>query len=117
VGRTEINAQGQNDLCYVSESLLGKLTGGTENPPIYRGSVNNLPMIQLSGALAPIETMPKLFQYLSLINPLRHYVTIIRGVLLKGVGLESLWIHVLALGFFAVLLLGISARRFRTQLS
>jgi ABC-2 type transport system permease protein len=77
----------------------------------------NLPMIQLSGALAPIETMPKLFQYLSLINPLRHYVTIIRGVLLKGVGLESLWIHVLALGFFAVLLLGISARRFRTQLS
>jgi ABC-2 type transport system permease protein len=77
----------------------------------------NLPMIQLSGALAPIETMPKLFQYLSLINPLRHYVTIIRGVLLKGVGLESLWIHVLALVFFAVLLLGISARRFRTQLS
>jgi len=40
VGRTEINAQGQNDLCYVSESLLGKLTGGTENLPIYRGSVN-----------------------------------------------------------------------------
>ena len=39
MGRTEINAQGQNDLCYVSESLLGKLTGGTENPPIYRGSV------------------------------------------------------------------------------
>jgi len=39
VGRTEINAQGQNDLCYVSESLLGKLTGGTENLPIYRGSV------------------------------------------------------------------------------
>jgi len=41
VGRTEINAQGQNDLCYVSESLLGKLTGGTENLPIYRGSVND----------------------------------------------------------------------------
>jgi hypothetical protein len=40
VGRTEINAQGQNDRCYVSESLLGKLTGGTENLPIYRGSVN-----------------------------------------------------------------------------
>ena len=40
MGRTEINAQGQNDLCYVSESLLGKLTGGTENLPIYRGSVN-----------------------------------------------------------------------------
>ena len=42
MGRTEINAQGQNDLCYVSESLLGKLTGGTENPLIYRGSVKRV---------------------------------------------------------------------------
>jgi len=77
----------------------------------------NLPMVQLSGAIAPIETMPPFFQYLSLFNPLRHYIAIIRGILLKGVGLEALWVHVLALIGFAVILLTISAKRFRNQLS
>lgn len=77
----------------------------------------NLPLIQLSGAIAPIESMPKGFQYLSLLNPLRHFVTISRGLLLKGVGLEVLWPHALALGSFAVILLAVSANRFRSQLS
>ncbi|HEY9618447.1 MAG TPA: ABC transporter permease [Microcoleaceae cyanobacterium] len=77
----------------------------------------NLPMVQLSGAIAPIETMPKFFQYLSIVNPLRHYIAIIRGILLKGVGLEALWVNVLALACFAVVLLTISIKRFRNQLS
>jgi ABC-2 type transport system permease protein len=76
----------------------------------------NLPMVQLSGAIAPIETMPKFFQYLSLLNPLRHYIAIIRGILLKGVGLEALWGHALALVGFAIVLLTISTHRFRKQL-
>lgn len=77
----------------------------------------NLPMVQLSGAIAPVETMPPFFQYLSLVNPLRHYIAIIRGILLKGVGLEALWVHVLALASFAVILLAISTNRFRNQLN
>jgi ABC-2 type transport system permease protein len=75
----------------------------------------NLPMVQLSGAIAPIETMPTFFQYLSLMNPLRHYIAIIRGILLKGVGMESLWVHALALTGFAVVLLSVSTYRFRKQ--
>ncbi len=77
----------------------------------------NLPMVQLSGAIAPIETMPEFFYYLSWFNPLRHYVAIVRGILLKGVGLEALWMHVISLAIFAVVLLTISARQFRSQLS
>lgn len=76
----------------------------------------NLPMIQLSGAIAPIESMPKIFQYLSLLNPLRHFVAIIRGILLKGAGLESLWMNALALAIFAVVFLGVSTHQFRKQL-
>jgi ABC-2 type transport system permease protein len=75
----------------------------------------NLPMVQLSGAIAPIETMPTFFQTLSLLNPLRHYIAIVRGILLKGVGLEALWMHALALACFAVVLLTISTNRFRNQ--
>ncbi len=77
----------------------------------------NLPMVQLSGAIAPIETMPPFFQALSFLNPLRHYIAIVRGILLKGVGLEALWLHVLILLSFAVLLMTISAHQFRKQLS
>ena len=77
----------------------------------------NLPLIQLSGAIAPIESMPTVFKYLSLLNPLRHYVAIVRGILLKGVGLGVLWPNAIALFFFAVVLLSVSINRFRSQLS
>jgi ABC-2 type transport system permease protein len=74
----------------------------------------NLPLIQLSGAIAPIESMPLLFQYLSLLNPLRHYVAIVRSLLLKGVGLDVLSPNAIALSLFATILLTISINRFRT---
>ncbi|MBD2461107.1 ABC transporter permease [Oscillatoria sp. FACHB-1407] len=77
----------------------------------------NLPLIQLSGAIAPIESMPLIFQHLSWLNPLRHYVAVIRGFLLKGVGVVELWQHVLALGAIAVILMAVSIKKFRTQLS
>lgn len=77
----------------------------------------NLPVIQLSGAIAPIESMPVFFQHLSLLNPLRHYVAIMRGLLLKGVGLEVIWPNALALLGFAIILLTVSINKFRSQLS
>jgi ABC-2 type transport system permease protein len=76
----------------------------------------NLPVVQLSGAIAPIESMPIFFQYLSLLNPLRHYVAIVRGILLRGVGLETLWGEAIALVLFAAIMLSISVSRFRRQL-
>ncbi|AFY78313.1 MAG: ABC transporter permease [Hydrococcus sp. C42_A2020_068] len=76
----------------------------------------NLPLIQLSGAIAPVESMPTIFQYLSFVNPLRHYVAIVRGILLKGIGLGALWQHAIVLLFFAVIILSVSISRFRRQL-
>ncbi|MEO1067918.1 MAG: ABC transporter permease [Cyanobacteria bacterium J06638_6] len=77
----------------------------------------NVPLIQLSGAIAPIESMPKFFRVLSFLNPLRHYVTISRSLILKEVGLGVLLPEVLALVVFAILLLGLSINRFRAQLN
>ncbi len=76
----------------------------------------NLPLIQLSGAVAPVASMPAFFQWLSLLNPLRYYITCNRAVLLKGVGLDVLWPNVLALAVFAFVLLLGSASQFRRQL-
>lgn len=76
----------------------------------------NLPVILLSGAIAPVESMPEMFQNLSVINPLKYYVVCVRAILLKGAGLEAIWGEVLALFVFATVLLTLSSSRFRKQL-
>jgi ABC-2 type transport system permease protein len=65
-----------------------------------------LPSIFLSGFFFPIEAMPKFLQYVSAIIPLRYYLVIIRALLLKGVGAESLQPEILALTIFAIAILG-----------
>lgn len=76
-----------------------------------------MPVIQLSGAVSPLESMPPFFRTLSLVNPLMYYIVCLKGVLLKGVGLDILWPEVVVLFCFAFVLLGASATRFRKQLA
>lgn len=76
----------------------------------------NPPIALLSGATTPIEAMPQWLQPLTLINPVRHFATIARSVLLKGAGIEILYPNLLALLAFAIVLVGISVWRFRKQL-
>ena len=75
-----------------------------------------MPANLFSGFLFPIAAMPWPIQYLSLLNPLRHFLVIIRGIFLKGVGLAILWPEILALLLLGAVLLGLSALRFRTRL-
>ncbi|MBV8856357.1 MAG: ABC transporter permease [Acidobacteria bacterium] len=77
----------------------------------------NPPVSMLSGATTPIEGMPYWLQQVSYLNPLRHFSTIARGVLLKGVGLEVLYPNLLALTAFTLVIVGASVWRFRKQLS
>ena len=77
----------------------------------------NLPLIQLSGALSPIESMPDFFRMLTYLNPLRYYIQCIRNILLKGVGFDVMWRDILVLACLAAILLLSSAARFRKQLS
>ncbi|NOT60347.1 MAG: ABC transporter permease [Acidobacteria bacterium] len=76
----------------------------------------NPPLALMSGATTPIEAMPGWMQTITTVNPVRHFATIARGVMLKGAGLEVLYPNLLALVGFAVLLMGVSAWRFRKQL-
>jgi len=72
-----------------------------------------LPSILLSGFLYAREGMPLIFQWISLAIPMTYYLEILRGVILKGVGIEVLWPQALALTAFAIVTLGISVSRFR----
>ena len=71
-----------------------------------------LPNILLSGYIFPREAMPEPAQWIGLLLPLTFFLKILRGVLLKGIGLEYLWQDSLILVVFATVLLAISVRRF-----
>jgi ABC-2 type transport system permease protein len=77
----------------------------------------NPPLTSLSGAFTPVEAMPAWAQPLTLLNPIAHFATIARSVLVKGAGLDVVYPHLLALMAIAGLLVAVSAWRFRRQLS
>ena len=75
------------------------------------------PVIILSGFLYPVDTMPYFFERLSLLNPLRHFLEIVRAVFLKGAGFGELWIQFLTLSGMAGVGLAYATRRFRRSVA
>ncbi|HXD31971.1 MAG TPA: ABC transporter permease [Pyrinomonadaceae bacterium] len=75
------------------------------------------PLSMLSGATTPIEAMPQWMQPMTLLNPVRHFASLSRGVMLKGVGIEVVYPNLLALMAFTAILMGVSVWRFRKQLN
>jgi ABC-2 type transport system permease protein len=75
------------------------------------------PAILLSGFVFPIANMPTVVQWLTYLNPLRYFLVIIRGIFLKGIGLNILWPQMLALTIFGVLTLTLAVRRFHKTLT
>jgi ABC-2 type transport system permease protein len=70
----------------------------------------------LSGFIFPIENMPKIVQLITYLNPLRYYITILRGIFLKGIGITILWPEMLILLIMGIIVLSISSLRFRKTL-
>lgn len=75
-----------------------------------------LPMVFLSGFSFPIENMPTVIQGLTYLIPLRYFMTIIRGIILKGVGFYELWFEILMLLIMGVSLLVLSSMRFKKRM-
>lgn len=73
------------------------------------------PLLFLSGTLVPIESMPVPLQWATLFSPLRHYMDIVLGIFLKGVGLEVLWPQALALTALGAGLFAAALAVFRRQ--
>ncbi|MBP1627575.1 MAG: ybhR-1 [Holophagaceae bacterium] len=72
-----------------------------------------MPAILLSGFIYPIANMPLGIQWVTYLNPLRHFLIIIRGIFLKGQGVQLLWPQMLALALLGTALLSMAAGRFR----
>ncbi len=75
-----------------------------------------LPAMLLSGFSFPIPNMPTAVQYLTYLNPLRYFMQILRGIFLKGVGIDILWPEMVALALFGAAIIVLSALRFHKRL-
>lgn len=75
-----------------------------------------LPAFMLSGFAFPIRNMPLVVQYLTYLDPLRYFVEIVRGIFLKGVGGSVLWPELAWMAVYGIIVLGLSAARFRKKL-
>ena len=74
-----------------------------------------MPMVYLSGFVFPIENMPAAIQPITYLIPLRYYLVIVRGIFLKGVGIETLWPQALALLAWGTGILLLSIVRLRKR--
>lgn len=75
-----------------------------------------LPFFMFSGFVFPIENMPTIIQWISFLNPLMYFLIIIRGIFLKGVGLEVLWPQYLCLLLLGLTVFSGAVLRFRKNL-
>jgi ABC-2 type transport system permease protein len=74
-----------------------------------------LPTLMLSGFIFPISSMPEFLQLVTHIVPARYFLVALRGIVLKGVGPDVFWSDLVALGVFAVVILGLASLRLRRQ--
>ncbi len=104
-------------LCTLGLGLLVSTAARTQQQAMMISTfVFMLPQIYLSGFIFPIQNMPAAFQWVTYVIPLRYYVTVLRGVFLKGVGLEVLWPQGLAMLGLGLAILAVARLRFRQRL-
>jgi ABC-2 type transport system permease protein len=75
-----------------------------------------LPTILLSGFIYPIENMPKIYDYVSMILPPRYFIVIIKNIMIKGTGLMYIWKETLILIIMTMVFIGLSVRNFKIRL-
>ncbi|MGH7502159.1 MAG: ABC transporter permease [Longimicrobiales bacterium] len=76
-----------------------------------------LPALLLSGFLYDIDAMPRVLQAFTYIVPARYFITVTRGIFLKGVGLEALWVQAISMVIFATVGIGLAAANFRKRIA
>ena len=74
-----------------------------------------LPTLMLSGFIFPIASMPEILQLITRVVPARYFLTALRGIVLKGVGLDVVWRDLAALGIYSALVLTFASIQLRRE--
>ena len=99
-------------LCTLALGLLISTISETQQQAMMTATFFFLtPMIYLSGFIFPIENMPQIIQVFTYLIPLRYFLIIVRGIFLKGIGLELLWPQAAALAAWGAIVLALAVAR------
>lgn len=100
-------------LTALSAGLLISTVSQTQQQAMMTTFFVYFPAILLSGFMFPIANMPPAIQWLTVLNPMRYFLVIVRGIFLKGVGVEVLWPQLAALAVMGAVTLSLVAAAFR----
>jgi len=100
-------------LCGLGIGLFISTLAATQREAFMTSFLFFMPTILLSGFMFPVSSMPEAFRTLTLVNPMRHYLVIVRGIFLKGAGADVLWPEMLVLGVMGAGILVVASLRFR----
>jgi ABC-2 type transport system permease protein len=103
-------------LCMLGVGLFISTISATQQQAMVTAFFFIMPAITFSGFGFPISSMPQALQQLTLLDPLRYFLVVLRSVYLKGIGLEILWPQMAAMAGLGVTLLTISVFRFHKSL-
>jgi ABC-2 type transport system permease protein len=104
-------------ICGIGMGMMIATFTRTQQQAQLMGFFTNPPLAILSGATTPIEAMPVWLQRVTVINPIKHFAIIARSIMLKGSGVDVLYSNLMALALIALVMISLSAWRFRKQLS
>lgn len=101
----------------LGQGLLISAIAGSQQVATQAGALSALlPGLLLSGFMLPLETMPTVLRWFASIFPARYYVSILRGVMLRGNGLDVLWPDFLGLCVFCAVAVTLATLRFKRSL-
>jgi len=104
-------------LVELSKGLMISVMAKTQHQAFLLVMMLGLSDFMFTGYAAPVESMPQVIQWVANFIPAHHFLAIMRGILLKGTGMEVLWPHVLALIVLGLFIGGFSMRFVRRSLS
>ena len=101
----------------VGLGLLISTIAATQQQAMMAGNLFLTPAVMLSGLIFPIANMPPFFQYLTLLNPLRYFIIVIRDIFLKGAGMDLLWQEMAAMMVLGLIMLALAVLRFQKHVA
>ena len=97
-------------------ALLVSVTARTQQQALLTAFLFLVPLVLLSGFIFPIHNMPEAVRMLTLLNPMRWYLDVMRGVVVKGVGPAHLWVPISAQTALAAGFLSLAVLKFKKTL-
>lgn len=104
-------------LTTLGAGLLISTMSANQQQAFLGGFLFTIPAVLLSGLMTPILAMPGWLRPLTLVNPIRWYAEIMRGILLRGAGLADLWLQLLVLLVIGLAIVAAATLRFHRRLS